>query len=243
MRRHLPALAAACGLLALTACHPRALQRAAVAVDMQAAEKAFLSGQPLPPLTQDPERYGVYRPMIEGFYSHVTAIHALNEKITALTPTLENPLSADQITNPGSRKLNHEKLAALIQDFGALVQQEDELAGPASEGIMRSLVPQDPEFVEGTVKAIQAKRDDVQFIMDTFKLKQEYYRRIDTLIGMADQSVTGMTGDHKALFNNPDAMAAYNAKVQELVAFEQDMNAKLLKVQALGKAARKQQGI
>ena len=243
MRRHLPVLAAACGLLTLAACRPRALQRAAVAVDMQAAMKAFLSGQPLPPLAPDPERYGVYRPMIEGFYGHMTAIHALNEKITALSPTLDSPLSADQITNPAIRKVNHEKLAALIQDFGALVQQEDELAGPASEGIMRSLVPQDPEFVEGTVKAIRTKRDDVQFIIDTFKLKQEYYRRIDALIGMADRSVTGMAGDHKVLFDNPGAMAAYDAKVQELAAFEQDMNAKLRKVQALGKAVRKQQGI
>lgn len=234
---------AALGLLALlTACHPRAFQRAAVVADLQAAKNAFMGGQPLPPLSPDLDRYGIYRPALEHIYGHMTALRALNEKIAVLTPTLEHALAADQITDPSARKLNHQHLASLIQDFGEFVQQENELAGPAADGIVRSLVPGDPQFAEGVVTGMQKSRSQVQFIMDTFRLKQDYYRRIDALIGMADQSVTGMSRDRKAEFSSHEASAAYSAKVQELVAFEQDMNAKLKKVRTMGQVVRDQLG-
>lgn len=243
MRRSLPALAAASALLVLTACHPRALQRQAVAADLQAAEKAFLSGQSLPPLSSDPQRYGIYRPVLDHFYSHVSAIHDLNQKITALAPGVERSLGVDEITDPSARRLNHQNLATLIDETGAFIRQEDELAGPAADDLVKGLVPEDPEFIQEFISGMHKGRDQVQFIIDTFKLKQDYYRRIDSIIGMADQSVVGMGPGRKILFTTPEALAAYTAKIQELAAFEQDMNAKLRKVQGMGQEVREKQGL
>lgn len=243
MRRHLPALAAASALLALTACHPRALQRAAVVADLKAAEKAFLNGQPLPPLSADPQRYGIYRPVLDHFYSHVSAIQDLNRKIASHAPAVERCLGVDAVTDPSARRLNHQNLAALIDEMGEFIQQEDELAGPAADGIVKGLVPEDPGFSQEFISGMQQGRDKVQFIIDTFKLKQDYYRRLDAIIAMADQTVIGMSPDRKILFTTPEALAAYNAKVQELAAYEQDMNAKLRKVQGMGQDLKEKQDL
>ncbi|HEU4950621.1 MAG TPA: hypothetical protein VFT46_01655 [Holophagaceae bacterium] len=240
MRRLLPALAAVCALLALTACHSRLIQRTAVAADMQSAERAFLSGQPLPPLSSDPEKYGIYRPVMEHFYSHVSALKALEGRIAALSPAVEGALGVDAIALPSTRALSHRNLGELAQVLGDFAQKEDELAGPASDGILRRLVPEDPAFAEGMIKGMQAGREKVQFVIDTTRLKQDYYRRIDALVTMADQGVRGMSPDRKLLFSSPEALAAYNAKLQELVAFEADMNVKIKQLQAMGRAEQAQ---
>ncbi|HET8714409.1 MAG TPA: hypothetical protein VFM16_01185 [Holophagaceae bacterium] len=243
MRRHLPALAAASALLVLTACHPRAVQRTALVADMKTAEQAFLRGQPLPPLSSDPERYGIYRPVMDHYYGHMTTLKELNAKIAALTPAVEGSLGVDEIGVPSSRGLSHHNLALIIQALGEFAQTEDELAGPASDDLMRRLVPEDPAFAEGMIKGMQEGRPKVQFIIDTTRLKQDYYRRIDALVTLADQSITGLGPGPKLLFSSPETLAAYNAKLQELAAFETDMNVKLKQMQAMSQDVKAKEGI
>ena len=241
MRASTACLAAAL-LLGTLACRPRFIQRARLLKDMEAASEALANQRPLPPLPADPDAYGSYRPVMDHFRSHAERLLTLGEELKGLLAEEGGILKPAALVDPARRQANHARLAKLISLTGEIAHEEDEIAGPAADKAIPALVPDDPEFGKGVLIGLADKRKDLDTVMATLTRKQEYYRRIDHLVGLADTGVIGLSPAGKPLFVTTGQAQEYNRQLQDLLAFERSMNDEIQKTQRIQKQLRENIG-
>lgn len=238
MRANLPLVLGLAVLLPVLACRPRFVQREAVLKDMYALREAAFAGRPLPQVPSDPDLYGPYRPLVMHFHTHMGRLMELNAGIKDLTAGEASILKPASLADPSQRRSNHERLAKLQELIGGVAHEADLLVGSAADTVIPSLVPDEPEFAQGVLNGMAKERENLKFMVATFTRKQDYYRRIDGIVSLADAGLTGLSGEGRPMFRTPEQARTYTQKVQDLLAFERSMNEDLRKVQDYQKTIR-----